>query len=383
MTKPTSPKFHAFVYCTVGSRAELEQGMAGKNKNYYQRMLKNIKEYICICDEAGFAGFGHPEHHLQIEGMEVTGSPGLLSMFIGQNSKNLKVNVFGYVLNTHNPLRVAEDITMLDHMLQGRLNVAFVRGYQHRWFSNYVAVPGGVEAVGPWNKGQESDQTNRRAFEEAIQIIKTAWRKNTFSFEGEFWKFPAGESNSNPHLMEAYSAFGEGVGKDMSIKEVGIAPLPFQDPHPPLYAGFTHSTQSVRYWAREEGKPICLALDKSLYNKLTQVYRDEAALAGRKVTRGTEIALGGQLVITKDQEEKDMILSETKWFWDTWGVPFGLGAPEMLVGTVDEISRKIEYALEELGTDEMFFLIGDGLLPHSIVCRTLEEFGTKILPRFT
>ena len=55
----------------------------------------------------------------------------------------------------------------------------------------------------------------------------------------------------------------------------------------------------------------------------------------------------------------------------------------MLVGDVDSISRKVEYALETLGTDEMFFLMGDGLFPHDTVTRTLEEFGAKILPRFT
>ena len=377
----TAPKFHAFCYCTVGSREEIERGMAGQDGELYQRMLNNLAEYVTICDEAGFAGFGHPEHHLQIEGLEVTGSPGLISMFIGQHSKRLKVDVFGYVLNTHNPLRVAEDIAMLDHMLQGRLNVAFVRGYQHRWFSNYASVPGGVASVGYWNKGEEADARNRRAFEEAVSVIKTAWASKTFSFDGEFWKFPA--HGQNPHEMAAYKQYGAGVSDSMAIEEVGIAPLPYQDPHPPLYAGFTHSMTSVRYWAREGGKPICLVLDPELYSRLTEGYREEAAVHGRTVTPGTEIALGGQLVITRDQAETDRIMADADWFWNTWGIPFGLGAPEMLVGDADSISRRIEYALETLGTDEMFFLLGDGLFPHDTVTRTLEEFGSKILPRFT
>lgn len=377
----SSPAFHAFCYCTVGSRTEIEQGMAGKDGKLYQRMLKNLGEYVTICDEAGFAGFGHPEHHLQVEGLEVTGSPGLISMFIGQHSKRLKVDVFGYVVNTHNPLRVAEDVAMLDHMLQGRLNVAFVRGYQHRWFSNYAAVPGGVPAVGYWNKGEDADQQNRRAFEEAVAIIKTAWANDTFSYDGEFWQFPA--HRQNPHVMEAYTRYGAGVTDSMAIEEVGIAPRPLQSPHPPLYAGFTHSMTSVRYWAREGGKPICLVLDPDLYGRLTAGYREEAAAHGREVRPGSEIALGGQLVITRDQAETERVLADTDWFWKTWGIPFGLGAPEMLVGDVDTISRRIEYALETLGTDEMFFLLGDGLLPHATVTRTLEEFGTRILPRFS
>ena len=52
----TTPKFHAFCYCTVGSREELERGMIGKDGRLYQRMLKNLGEYVRICDDAGFAG---------------------------------------------------------------------------------------------------------------------------------------------------------------------------------------------------------------------------------------------------------------------------------------------------------------------------------------
>lgn len=376
----SAPQFHAFCYCTLGTREELARGMLGKDGNYYQRMLKNLGQYVAVCDEAGFAGFGHPEHHLQVEGMEVTGSPGLLSMFIGQHSKRLKVDVFGYVVNTHNPLRVAEDIAMLDHMLGGRLNVAFVRGYQHRWFSNLATLPG-VDAVGHWNKGEEADAINRRAFEEAVKIIKTAWTKDTFSHRGEFWNFPA--HSKNPHPMDAYTRYGAGVNADADIIEVGIAPRPFQRPHPPLYAGFTHSMTSVRYWAREGGKPICLVLNEDLYETMTRVYRDEAASHGRVVRKGTEIALGGQLAITRSESETARILADAAWFWDTWGAPFGLGAPEMFVGDVDTVTRKVEFALEKLGTDELFFLLGDGLFPHDTVMHTLETFGSKVLPRFS
>ena len=65
-----------------------------------------------------------------------------MAMFLGQHGPRLRINQFGYVLPTHNPLRVAEHAATLDHLLGGRLNVAFVRGYQARWFENYAAVPG-------------------------------------------------------------------------------------------------------------------------------------------------------------------------------------------------------------------------------------------------
>jgi hypothetical protein len=62
--------FHAFLYAVVGRRHELEQGMAGKDPILFQRMLNEIGTYARLCDEAGYAGLGLPEHHLQIEGFE-------------------------------------------------------------------------------------------------------------------------------------------------------------------------------------------------------------------------------------------------------------------------------------------------------------------------
>lgn len=81
--------FHLFMYATIGRRHELEAGMAGQRPEIYQRMLDEIAEYVRVADEAGFAGFGHPEHHLQIEGFEISNEPGLLAMWIAQHSRRL------------------------------------------------------------------------------------------------------------------------------------------------------------------------------------------------------------------------------------------------------------------------------------------------------
>ena len=75
--------FHAFMYVTIGRRHELEQGMAGKNPVLYQRMLDEIGAYARFCEEAGYAGIGIPEHHLQIEGFELGQDPGLMAMYLG------------------------------------------------------------------------------------------------------------------------------------------------------------------------------------------------------------------------------------------------------------------------------------------------------------
>src|SRR6185436_5949126 len=228
--------FHAFMYVTIGRRHELERGMAGKDPVLYQRMLDEIAEYARTCDQTGWAGIGIPEHHLQVEGFELGQDPGLMAMFLGQHGPRLRINQFGYVLPTHNPLRVAEHAATLDHLLGGRLNVAFVRGYQSRWFQNFAAVPG-VKAVGAWNQRTQEDQVNHELFEECVDIILTAWRCDTFAYNGKYWTYPI--ETQLPYDHPAYYTYGQGVDRDGTVHEIGIAPRPLQQPIP-LYGGFTN-----------------------------------------------------------------------------------------------------------------------------------------------
>ena len=93
-------RFNPFMYCTMGRRNELERGMAGKDPVLFQRMLAEVGEYARVADEAGYAGIGHPEHHLQIEGFEASNEPTLMGMWLGQHSKRLRIITCGFVSTT-------------------------------------------------------------------------------------------------------------------------------------------------------------------------------------------------------------------------------------------------------------------------------------------
>src|SRR6266404_3264491 len=217
-------RFSLFMYCTVGRRAELEAGMAGRNPALYQRMLDEIAEYVRFADDAGYFGFGHPEHHLQIEGFEISNDPRLMSMWLGRHSKKLRVITCGFVSTTHNPLRVAEDIATMDHMLGGRFGVGLVRGYQARWVENFK-VRDELNAVGPWNKDQPADVANREYFSEFVDVVVKALSNETFSHHGKYWTFPPA-GMVNPHDHPVYVKYGQGVTPAMKIEQVGIAPRP-------------------------------------------------------------------------------------------------------------------------------------------------------------
>ncbi|TMA99452.1 MAG: LLM class flavin-dependent oxidoreductase, partial [Deltaproteobacteria bacterium] len=74
----------------------------------------------------------------------------------------------------HNPIRVAEEIAMLDHMTGGRANAGFARGYQRRWVDVMAQQTHGIHGALP-HQHDELDAANRAAFEECFRIVKQAW----------------------------------------------------------------------------------------------------------------------------------------------------------------------------------------------------------------
>ncbi|MFN0091916.1 MAG: LLM class flavin-dependent oxidoreductase [Acidimicrobiales bacterium] len=372
--------FELFMYCTIGRRAELERGLAGLQNDLYQRFLAEIADYVRTADEQGYAGFGHPEHHLQIEGFEISNDPVAMALHLGAHSQRLKVMTVGWVSTTWNPLRAAEQIATVDHMLRGRFSVGLVRGYQARWVDNYK-IRSELSAVGPWNKDTDVDDLNREHFAEWVDIVLTALREPTFSYQGKFWQFPP-PGYVNPHPHGVYHEFGQGVDADMTVREVGIAPRPYQDPHPQIYGGFTASMRTALFWARHKGRPIVLSGNLEFCRNLWGRYREEAARHGHDVKPGEEAAWGGLMICAPTDAEAQEWAEDMRWFWDRWALPFGQGYPELLIGSPDTLTRRIEEAAATFPLEECMLLIPQGIHTPSQIHTSLELFSTQVMPRF-
>ena len=373
-------KFNLFMYCTTGRRDELEAGLAGLNNDYYQRMLTEIADIARYADGHGWHGIGHPEHHLQIEGFEASNDLGLMASWIANATEQLRVISCGFVSTTHNPLRVAEQISTLDHMTGGRLGIGIVRGYQHRWVDQLKIRPD-LAAVGHWNKDTDIDEYNRRFFTEFVEVVLTALTNPTFSYQGEFWKFP--NDNLNPHLHTVYSDYGAGVDHDMTIHEIGIAPRPLQHPHPPLYGGFTMSMKTALFWAKYGGTPIVLSDKLDFCEALWSTYREEASRHHIEKPVGHEAAWGGIAVCAPTDIDAQQQFEDMEWFWEKWGNQFGQGLPLKLVGSPDTISRQIEAAHKQLGFEEIFLLIPQGIHSSDQIIESLDLITEHVMPRFS
>ncbi len=384
-----------FYLPSIGSRSEMEQGMAGLRGDLYQRMLAELKEQAQLADELGYDSISFTEHHFHVEGFEISNNPVMLDLFVALNTKRIRVGQLGIVLPSQNPLRVAEDIAMLDHMSGGRANAGFARGYQRRWVDVMAQQLHGIHGATP-GEHDAIDEANRAAFEEHFRIVKRAWTEDLFDFQGKYWQIPPA---GIPWDIEATKQWGSGV-EDGIVRQIGVVPKPLQKPHPPIFQPFASSENSIRWCAQEEITAILPPMFLQLQNQLYDIYREEAAKAGRTLALGEGLGLLRDVVVADTDEEAMELWGNSGAFCGAaWFAPFGFNkllAPPgesitpqdlmdrgmLLVGSPDTVSRQMETLVKETPVRWLFAWTYNGLMPHEKIMRSLELFQTKVLPRF-
>jgi alkanesulfonate monooxygenase SsuD/methylene tetrahydromethanopterin reductase-like flavin-dependent oxidoreductase (luciferase family) len=386
-------KVSLFYLPTLGNRGQIEAGMAGLRGDLYQQMLQEVSEQCRLADDLGYDSVAFTEHHFHVEGFEVSNNPVLLDLFIAMQTRRLRVGQLGIVLPASNPLRVAEDIAMLDHMSGGRAYAGFARGYQRRWVDVMAQHAHGIHGALP-HQHDAIDAANRAAFEECFEIIKRAWTEEMLSFQGKFWKIPAGET---PWPLEATAKLGKGVENGM-LKAVGVVPKPLQKPHPPIFQPFASSESSIRWCAKNGVTAILPPLNAAIERNLFEIY---ASASGRALGEG--VGLLRDIIIGNSDEEARQLWTQSATFaGDAWFAPFGFRrgmhdpttgvAPTAeeaiakgyaLVGTVDKVTRSLEALRERLPVDWIFGWTHNGLVPHAQLMRSIELFHTKVLARLS
>ena len=381
-------KVSLFYLPSIGTRAEIEQGMAGMRGDLYDRMLADISEQARLADDLGYDSISFTEHHFHIEGFELSNNPVLLDLFIAMQTKRIRVGQLGIVLPAQNPIRVAEDIAMLDHMTGGRANAGFARGYQRRWVDVMAQQTHGIHGALP-HQHDEIDAANRAAFEECYQIIKRAWTEDMLDVDGRYWRVPVGET---PWTLESTKQWGAGV-EDGLLKQVGVVPKPVQKPHPPIFQPFASSERSIRWCAEESVTAILPPLHPVREKALFELY---AEVSGRPEGEGIGV-LRDVIIADSDDEAYALWRNSGAFCGAAWFEPFGfaegMSHPETgerpepltqglaLVGSVDTVTRQLETLLARLPAQWLFAWTYNGLIPHEALLSSIETFHTKILPR--
>jgi len=382
-------KTSLFYLPSIGSRAEIEQGLAGLRGDLYDRMLAELSEQTRLADALGYDSVHFTEHHFHVEGFEISQNPVLLDLFVAMQTRQLRVGQLGIVLPADNPLRVAEDIAMLDHMSGGRACAGFARGYQRRWVDTMAQQTHGIHGALP-HEHDAIDAANRAAFEECYRIILRAWTQDLMQADEKSWRVPAGPT---PWTLEATRLWGAGVEGGV-VTRLGVVPKPVQKPHPPLFQPFASSEQSIRWCATEAITAVLPPLHPVRESALFELY---AQVSGRPPGDGVGVLRD---VVVADSEDEAMTLWADSglfcgraWF-EPFGFNKGLAHPEtgepadlftdglVLAGSEDTVSRQLERLLSRLPARWLFAWTYNGLIPHAKLMRSIERFATKVLPRF-
>lgn len=391
----------AFYLPAIGSFKDIEKGMAGKRTDLYQAMLKELTEQIQYMDAHGYYGVGFTEHHFHIEGEEVSTNPIMLDLYFGMQTKNMNVGQLGIVLPAANPVRVAEDIAILDQMTGGRAFAGFARGYQPRWTNVLAQQTKGME--GMFND-EDYDKLKKELYYDHFAIIKKAWGNDTFSHRSRHWQIPA--PNTFWAAGDVTRKYGAGVNDNNILTEIGIAPSTYNKRLPDLFQPFSTSASSIEWAAANEIVPITIITNVEVAQSHLRAAQEAAAKAGRNLALGERMGMTREIIVADtDEEAEEIARNAGSIIWCNFFGPFGFNAAVakkgegpfdvpnnfetmserglVIHGSPDTVNRKIEKLLKDLPCDYFWMFMYNGLVPQDKMMRHLELATEKVWPNFT
>lgn len=315
----------------------------------------------------------------QVEGIETTTNPLFWDYFIAQHTERMRVGQLGMNLTAINPIQLAENLAMLDHFTQGRLFAGFSRGNTPRWtdtFGQHVNITSTESDKGA------ADQRNRRAFVENWHLLKALWTQETVAFDGEFWRVPDMEWTFGPT-----NAWSPDSVVDGRLKEIGIVPRPYQSPHPPVYAPFSYSMETAKFWAREGGKMMSMVSpDKENFIPITiDVCLEEAHTHGREAGADDLLALGGHLLLGRNEAESASLYAgfEELFNFAYNAAPYHVPMGRVWGGSRQAVPDDIARLNETYGITEFFLWHHVGYFEHEEEMAMLNEFSEAVIAPLT
>src|SRR5438128_4731326 len=122
-------KFNLFMLPTIPATFEERERLRpiGRNNDRYQQMLQELRDIALLAEDMGFDALSTTEHHFHSEGFEASVAPLMLYTDLAARTKRIKFASLGLVLPTWDPIRVAEEIAVLDPLTKGRFIAGFAR----------------------------------------------------------------------------------------------------------------------------------------------------------------------------------------------------------------------------------------------------------------
>jgi alkanesulfonate monooxygenase SsuD/methylene tetrahydromethanopterin reductase-like flavin-dependent oxidoreductase (luciferase family) len=313
----------------------------------YENRLKLVEAY----DRVGIRTYHVAEHHMTPLGMAP--SPSVFLAAVAQRTKRLRFGPLVYTLALHHPLRIVEEVCMLDQMSGGRLELGVGRGISPHEVAYYGVDPTKSQAI----------------YIEALDVIRLGLTQKTVSFAGEYFNY----------------------------RDVPIELEPVQRPYPPLWYGMARPDGVA--WAVANRVNIVGNGPPPLVGQITDRYRQEWAAAGN---RADDLPLLGmtRTIILADSDAEAMEIgrrAHQRWFrsfillWEKHGTrPPNAFYPDnfddalqrgfAVAGTPRTVRDGLLRQFPEARVNYLVcrFAFGDMTLAQSL--RSVELFAREVMP---
>ena len=230
------------------------------NNKPFNEILEQVRDIATYCDQNKWDSIWFTEHHFSHEGMETCPNPLMMSADIAARTKNIRIGQAATIITFWNPIRVAEDIALLDNLSNGRIEVGIGRGIYGREALNMNA-----------DADMKDQAKNFRLFEETLTILKKAWSQKFFNHKGEFYTYPAPNFEWQHDMSPPSEEFMN--TKTNILEKISIVPRPIQQPHPPLHQ-VVDGPSSIEWAAKNRINTIMWIPTVQALKKRFEIYKN-------------------------------------------------------------------------------------------------------------
>jgi alkanesulfonate monooxygenase SsuD/methylene tetrahydromethanopterin reductase-like flavin-dependent oxidoreductase (luciferase family) len=340
----------------IGLFDHIEDGERPLSQLFDERL-----KFFEAADAAGFYCLQLAEHHATP--LNMVPVPGVFLGAVARATKRMRLGPLVYLLPLYSPLRMIEEICMLDHLSHGRLDVGVGRG------------------VSPYELKYHkvAHDQSREIFIDAFKCVSAGLVTDSLSYKGDHYVY----------------------------ENVPIALRPLQQPHPPFWYGSSNEIGAT--WAGEQGLHLVTLGPTPLAKANIVVYRDALAKRGGPAQPKAEFpggaAIGVQrhiFVADTDAEAHrfgkpamDRHLAHINWLRAKHGqtgltqrlnVERGANFEACLVdgtaiaGSPQTVRAEIEKQVKELGVNYLLTYLFLGTMSAADAMRSLQLFSTEVMP---
>ena len=361
----------------------------------YRDLIREMREVAALLDEGGFDYIWLPEHHFSIWGRELLGNPLLALADLAVRTKRIRLGLAAAIITHWHPLRLAEDLALLDNLTDGRLEIGVGRG-------NYGLEATNLNPIADPNNQEQ----NFKVFAESFEIIKKALSEDRFSHRGQFYQFPAaGFEADRAHSVNDPAYVDAATGE---LVKLTTYPRPFQRPHPPMWQ-MVDSNRSIEYAAANDCGIIMWRPTVASLRERLRLYRETAKKArGVDLPTGARTAIMREVFVADSEAEARRIAEEpmmgglnfANWRGPKIFLSPGerldpeteaqykkkltyefVGPRSVIFGSPDQVADKLEELEVEVGIEQVVVKSSWPGLAHEHTMRSLRRFIGEVIPR--